>query len=246
MGLRPGLAAVRSRRSLVGWAESARLSLPCCPTARPQKSFHILRTNPLPTSHYVVEPRQMVIAMTTEPRTAKDIFVELVGNVPPDQWDKPARSCLRRRSTSCGIAFAPCSAHTPTQAASWTNPRQRAIHRAPRAAHRRAPRHGHRPVQAAAADRRRRHGRRLHGRADRADPADGRAEDHQARHGHAAGDRPLRGRAAGPGDDGPSEHRQSAGCRRSRSGEPTGRESDDPIKPLARLLLAGPTSSWSW
>ena len=74
----------------------------------------------------------------------------------------------------------------------------------------------HRPLQAAAADRRRGHGRRLHGRADRAGPADGRAQDHQAGHGHAAGDRPLRGRAAGPGDDGPSEHRQGARRRRDR------------------------------
>jgi len=30
----------------------------------------------------------MVIDMTTTPRTAKDIFVELVGTVPADQWDK--------------------------------------------------------------------------------------------------------------------------------------------------------------
>ena len=45
-------------------------------------------------------------------------------------------------------------------------------------------------------------------------------EDHQAGHGHAASDRPLRGRAAGPGDDGPSEHRQGA---RRRSTTDTGR-----------------------
>ena len=42
-----------------------------------------------------------------------------------------------------------------------------------------------------------------------------RSEDHQARHGHAAGDRPLRGRAAGAGDDGPSEYCESV--RRGRS-----------------------------
>ena len=41
------------------------------------------------------------------------------------------------------------------------------------------------------------------------------------------GDRPLRGRAAGAGDDGPSEHRQ--GARRRRDGQRAGR-----------------TSSWSW
>ena len=38
------------------------------------------------------------------------------------------------------------------------------------------------------------------------------AKDHQAWHGHAAGDRPLRGRAASAGDDGPSEHCQGARC----------------------------------
>ena len=31
-----------------------------------------------------------------------------------------------------------------------------------------------------------------------------------------AGDRPFRGRAAGAGDDGSSQHRQSAGCRHDR------------------------------
>ena len=43
-----------------------------------------------------------------------------------------------------------------------------------------------------------------------------RTEDHQARDGHAAGHRPLRSRTAGAGDDGPSEHRQGAGCRADR------------------------------
>ena len=42
-------------------------------------------------------------------------------------------------------------------------------------------------------------------------------QDHQAGHGLAAGDRPLRGRAAGAGADGPPEHRQGAGCRHDRS-----------------------------
>ena len=95
-----------------------------------------------------------------------------------------------------------------TQAASW-NARRRIVsgHGLP-AGHRAAGRRD-RPLQAAAANRRRRHGRRLHGRADRADRATRRAENHQARHGHSAGDRPLRGRATSPGDDGPSEHRQS-------------------------------------
>ena len=60
-----------------------------------------------------------------------------------------------------------------------------------------------------------------------AGPPQGGPEDHQAGHGHAAGHRPLRGRAAGPGADGPSQHRQ--GPRRRR-----------------RPSRAGRTSSWSW
>ena len=81
----------------------------------------------------------------------------------------------------------------------------------------RTPRHGHRPVQAATADRRRRHGHGLHGRADPARPAQGRPQGDQARHGQPAGHRPLRGRAAGAGDDGPRQHRPR--LRRRRHGD---------------------------
>ena len=151
--------------------------------------------------------------MSTDPRTAKDIFVELVSNVPPEEWEnRLEQSCqgndeLRNRVRVLLRAHAEPGSflEQPAVAARCNDPS--------RVADQRAPRHGHRPLQAAAADRRRRHGRGVHGRADRADPADRRAEDHQARHGHAAGDRPLRGRAAGRGDDGPSEYRQSARCR---------------------------------
>ncbi len=41
----------------------------------------------------------------------------------------------------------------------------------------------------------------------RAGPPPGRPQDHQARHGQPPGHRPLRGRAAGAGVDGPPEHR---------------------------------------
>ena len=57
--------------------------------------------------------------------------------------------------------------------------------------------------------------------------AAGRAQDHQAGHGHPAGDRPLRGRAAGAGDDGSSQHRPGAST-------------------PARRRSAGRTSSWNW
>ena len=63
------------------------------------------------------------------------------------------------------------------------------------------------PVQAPAADRRGRHGHGLHGRADPARPAQGRAQGHQAGDGQPPGHRPLRGRAPGAGHDGPRQHR---------------------------------------
>ena len=59
----------------------------------------------------------MVIAMTLESRSAKDIFVELIGTVPPEQWDERlAEAChgneeLRR-------AWVPCFARTPSRTAS--------------------------------------------------------------------------------------------------------------------------------
>ena len=58
-----------------------------------------------------------------------------------------------------------------------------------------------------------------------------RAENHQAGHGHQAGDRPLRGRTASPGDDGPSEHRQSAGCGTTGTGTGRDRESTPEFRP---------------
>ncbi len=51
---------------------------------------------------------------------------------------------------------------------------------------------------------------------DRARPPQGRRQDHQAGDGFRPGDRPLRGRAAGAGDDGPPQHRQGARRRHHR------------------------------
>ena len=102
------------------------------------------------------------------------------------------------------------------------------------------PRHGHRPVQAAGADRRRRHGRRLHGRADPARAPQGGAEDHQAGHGYEAGHRPVRGRAPGAGDDGPPQHRQGARCRRHRVRPPLLRHGAGPRHPDHRVLRPAP------
>ena len=100
----------------------------------------------------------------------------------------------------------------------------------------RRPRHGHRPLQAAGADRRGGHGRRLRGRADPARPPQGGAEDHQAGHGHEAGHRPVRGRAPGPGDDGPPQHRQGPRRRRHRIGPALLRHGAGPRHPDHRLL----------
>ena len=75
-----------------------------------------------------------------------------------------------------------------------------------------------RPLQAAGESRRRRLRRGLCRRADRAGAAARGAQGHQAGHGHQAGRRPVRGGAAGAGDDGSSEHRQGARCGHDRRG----------------------------
>ena len=59
---------------------------------------------------------------------------------------------------------------------------------------------------------------------ERAGPPQGRAQDHQARDGHRAGHRPVRGRAAGAGDDGSPEHRQGARRRHDRQRPPVLRD----------------------
>ena len=51
-------------------------------------------------------------------------------------------------------------------------------------------------------------------------PAQGGAEDHQAGDGHRPGHRPVRGRAPGPGADGPPQYRQ--GPRRRHHRQPAG------------------------
>ena len=75
-----------------------------------------------------------------------------------------------------------------------------------------------RPLQAAPENRRRRLRRRVDGRAGGAGAAARGAEGDQARDGHEGGRRALRSRAAGAGDDGSSEHREGARCRRDGYG----------------------------
>ena len=72
------------------------------------------------------------------------------------------------------------------------------------------------PYKLLAANRRGGHGRRLHGGAGTAHPAPRCPQNHQAGHGLRACHRPLRGGAAGPGDDGLSQHRPRARRRHDR------------------------------
>ena len=240
VGLRSGLAAVRSREMRRARLSTAGKNLFAIPGRfRSQRRITLW------------SEARMVIVMTTEPRKAKDIFVELVSNVAPDRVGRAGSNRLardddelRNRVRALLRAHAEPGSFLEQPAGRGTMRPCTTSRRSPS-----GPGTRHRPLQAAAADRRRRHGRRLHGRADRAGPAHGRAQDHQAGHGHAAGDRPLRGRAAGPGDDGPSEHRQGAGRRHDRQrpavlrdGAGQGR-ADHQV--LRRQPPAAPRSGWS-
>ncbi len=98
-----------------------------------------------------------------------------------------------------------------------------------------------RAVQAAPADRRRRHGRCLHGRAGDARPTQGGAQDHQTRDGHRPGRRPLRGRTPGPGPDGPSQHRQGLRRRRHRHRPALLRDGAGQGRPDHRVLRRSPS-----
>ena len=80
------------------------------------------------------------------------------------------------------------------------------------------------------------HGPGLRGRAAAAGAPQGGAEDHQAGHGHARGHRPLRGRAAGAGADGPSQHRPGVRRRRDRERPAVLRDGAGPGHPDHRLL----------
>ncbi len=111
-----------------------------------------------------------------------------------------------------------------------------------------ATRHGHRPVQAAPADRRGGHGHGLHGRADPAGAADRRAQAHQGRHGQPPGARPVRGRAPGPGPDGPPQHRQGLRRRHDRHGPSLlrhGAGQGHPDHPVLRRTPADDSASGS-
>ena len=89
-------------------------------------------------------------------------------------------------------------------------------------------------------DRRGGHGRRLHGRAGAAGPSQGGAQDHQAGDGFRAGRRPVRGRAPGPGDDGPPQHRPGVRRRHHRDRPPVLRHGAGQRHPDHRVLRRGP------
>ena len=163
-----------------------------------------------------------------------------VGSAIPEERDAYLDEACGGDAALLGRLERCCSVSSRRRASSSPRPRRhgRRAARTPRRTRPldRAPRHRHRPVQAAGADRRGGHGRRLHGRADHARPPQGRAEDHQAGHGLAAGDRPVRGRAAGAGHDGPPQHRPRPRRRRHRVGPPLLRHGAGQGRPDHRLL----------
>ncbi len=71
-------------------------------------------------------------------------------------------------------------------------------------------------------------------------PAQGGAEDHQARHGHRPGRGAVRGRAAGAGADGPSQHRQGLRRRGHRVRPAVLRHGAGQRRPDHRVLRPGP------
>ena len=164
--------------------------------------------------------------MRPDPKKVKAVFVEAVQEHDPKDWDAfLEQACGGDRNLREEVEVLLKAAR-----------RSRLVPRQGRGRPRRHdrsdpdPRTGwyrDRPLQTAGADRRRGHGRRLHGRASK--PVKRRVALKIIKPGMdtQAGDRPLRGRAAGTGDDGPSQHRQGARC-------------------AARPNRADPTSSWSW
>ena len=119
------------------------------------------------------------------------IFLEALEDRCPSRAGGLPRPGLRRRRGAAAAGRAAAPAPTPRRSELPRRPRRRRRRvTTDRRADRRGPRHGHRPLQAAGADRRGGHGRRLHGRADAARAPQGGPEGHQAGHGHEAGRSP--------------------------------------------------------
>ena len=133
-------------------------------------------------------------------------------------------AALRRRSSGC-------SPPTPGRQLPGRPGRPELDRRRSTTGRRRGPGTVDRPVQAAGADRRGRHGRGLHGRA--AQPVRRKVALKVIKPGMdtPAGGRPVRGRAAGPGADGPPEHRQGARRRGDRRGPAVLRHGAGPGRP---------------
>ena len=136
--------------------------------------------------------------------------------LPRDLGGRPRTGSLRER---------PVRARRPGCGGSTVDP----------ANHRRS-RHAHRSLQAAPEDRRRGHGRRLHGRAGKARPSQGRSQDHQAGDGYRPGDRALRGRATGARLDGSPQYRSGPRRRHNRLGPPLLRHGPGQGRPDHRIL----------
>ena len=105
--------------------------------------------------------------MNARPPTSKTIFLAALEIERPRGARRLPRRGLRRRRRPARPGRAACStAHDRAGELPRVARRRRRPSTDRRRPGRRGPRHGHRPLQAAGADRRRRHGRRLHGRAD--------------------------------------------------------------------------------
>ena len=146
-----------------------------------------------------------------------------------------------------------CCAPTRKARASWSIPllsHLQPVSRRSLSADLRSSRGGNRAVQAAGADRRRGLRRRLHGRAD-SEPVRRKVALKVIKPGMdtRAGDRPLRGRAAGAGADGPPEHRQGARRRRDGHRPAVLRDGAGPRRADHRVLRPAPArrraSGWS-
>ena len=219
LGLRQGLASERGPRPVTSWLQRSfgefsdaiagpfalcLLETSRSPARRTTMSdenlFHLALEKPAAERPAFLE---QACAVTTHPATCGS-----PASLPRDPGQLPGQVRGEPRSDH-RIELQPDRRRRRPRSGRMTN--------RPAACECRGPGQPHRPVQAAAADRRGGHGHGLHGRADPAGAAQGRAEAHQGRHGQPPGPRPLRGRAAGPGPDGPPQHRQGARRRRHRA-----------------------------
>ena len=140
-------------------------------------------------------------AMSTESNKARAIFLEAIEKPTPemraDFLDDACAGDVELRQRVERLLRSPRTARLVSRRGA-----KRRRHRRP--SDHRGARNRHWPLQTPATDRRRRIRRRLHGRPNQAGQATSGAEDYQAEDGYSPGHRPIRGRASGIGNDGPT------------------------------------------